>query len=207
MTASKQKPRYPSSYDKLKQLEDNATARAAKFPADGAKLRVAQQFCTRYRLAASFDGIKISGFVRDRTGEAYGALFHVFVCYTALEMMLEATGKDEKSFISTLTRHKDTAAATRVLNASKSRDFLIRLRDEHHPKKGKAVRTAINQYLDAGGALPAAMYAKAIRNAFAHGRLPSAPGNVGADRIINICGVLCKYLLQLMDDEFDTFMK
>lgn len=121
--------------------------------------------------------------------------------------MLAAIGKNEKSFRSGLSGPKDTAAATNVLAIGKSRDFLIRLRDEHDPQKGKTVITAINQYLKSGMSLPALMYAKAVRNAFAHGRLPSAPGNVGPVNVISICETLCEYLLCLMNDEFSSFMK
>ena len=55
------------------------------------RVKAALSCCTRYRLAASFFRQELADFADIKTSDAYGAVFRVFLAFTAYEQFLVAT--------------------------------------------------------------------------------------------------------------------
>jgi hypothetical protein len=65
----------------------------------------------------------------------------------------------------------------------------------------------ISLYLDGNQSFSVVDWAKAIRDAFAHGRLVSVSHGIGSTCVIKICTMISGHLLQIMNCEFETALR
>lgn len=197
-------PKYPKAYNQIAALLN--VVPKGKFATEE-RVKAALSCCTRYRLAASFIRIELSDFVEAKTSEAYGAIFRVFLSFTAYEQFLVATaytpqqGKDLSD-----TKYGGAALIAELKQIKSFQNLVTRVKNLHDGKQGEAIRKALHGYLYDKKSLSVIVLAKAFRNAFSHGRLASAPQNTEAKENKEICDKIAEHVLQLIDGELSEFV-
>lgn len=199
-----QQARYPEAHGKISALL-NKTPRGKFLTKE--RVKAALSCCTRYRLAASFVRLELAGFADSKTSDAYGAVFRVFLAFTAYEQFLVATaytpqhGKDLSD-----TSYKGKALLSDLEKINSFKNLVARVKNLHDGKQGEAIKKALDGYLSNKKSISIITIAKALRNAFSHGRLASAPLNTDARENKKICDKIANHVLNLVDKELTAFM-
>jgi len=194
-------PRYPRGISILRELWADPERQKLVFPSEE-KVRDAWRFCSRYRLAASFSKLELQDYGHATTGEAYGAIFRVFLCYSAFELMLKVIEKEGTPL--SQEKYRGGLVFSRIEKVPKCREFLMTVKKAHDHNRGKR----ISEYLNGNqSSFSVVDYAKAIRDAFAHGRLVSASDGIGSTCVISICTMIAEHLLQIMNHEFEAALR
>jgi hypothetical protein len=110
------------------------------------KVSDAWRFCTRYRLAASFSKLELQDYSRDTTGEAYGAIFRVFPCYSAFELMLKVIKKEKEGIRLSEEKYRGRLVFSRIKKVPKCHEFLMTVKDAHDHNRGKPMIKHISRY-------------------------------------------------------------
>jgi hypothetical protein len=156
---------------------------------------VVNRFHARYKFARSFKAIQLDGY-SDATVNGYSALMRASLHWTAFELFKQALHiKDTRDLID-LYPFDDHLATIRGCISNKPFFNVVRghLLD---PKQ----KSQIESFAD-GAKISPLILGKALRHIFLHGSLtPNAGGSIPSEVVV-ICEELCKYMVEVMDGEF-----
>ena len=124
-----------------------------------------------------------------------------------IELMLKVIEKETEGIQLSEGKYRGRLIFSRIEKVPKCREFLTTVKDAHDHDRGKRMIKDITAYLDGNHSFSVVDYAKAIRDAFAHGRLVSTPRGVGSTCVIRICSIIAGHLLQIMNHEFETALR
>lgn len=159
------------------------------------------RFGARYRAASCFQGITLSGYSQS-TEAGYSALTRVMFTWSAFETLLAVKGKHPQDANESLERHgaKDLLAQLQTLDKeNKFYNFIYERVNESHKKQ-------LDNYFN-GDPCNIAYLASAIRHIFAHGWLSPNADAVEPKAVVEICNLLCDFLLSFMDNEFSLIVE
>ena len=197
-------PKYPKSHNQIADLLK--TTSRGKFLTEE-RVKAALSCCTRYRLAASFVRLELADFSDSKTSDAYGAVFRVFLAFTAYEQFLVATAyTPQHGKTLSDTNYSGQALLVDLEKIKSFQNLVTRVKILHDGKQGKTIKKALHGYLYEKKSISIITIAKALRNAFSHGRLASAPQNTDARQNKEICDKISDHVLNLIDTELTTFL-
>jgi hypothetical protein len=188
-------PHYPPKWHDLdKYLGHPFSAENVGFPVATGDLN---RFASRYRLARSFKAISLADYTQS-TVSGYGALFRVFLVWSAFELFLPVVGCTQQASDGLIAPYDPKLVASKIVSLDPERrfyGFIYKRANIRHRAHVKACFT--------GASFNPTYLASAIRHIFAHGYLSPSVGEADPEAVCGICSALCDFLFQVMDTEFE----
>lgn len=165
------------------------------------KLVDIRELNTRWRLAKSFQGLKLDGYKDSNTTRGYEAFLKVFLTHSALERFLEVNKiQGIPGLKTTLQAYNVQDVTAAFVQADRGQKLHKFLRDRLDQEQGKSHIKRLEQ-IYAGQDDNIAGISVAIRHIFAHGHLSAHAGEV-SPKVYPCCHAMSDFLLDVMDQEF-----
>jgi hypothetical protein len=155
------------------------------------------RFASRYRLARSFQSINLADY-NQSTVNGYVALFRVFLVWSAFEMFLPVVGCTQDASEPLIAPYDPESVAAKIVALDPTKRFYRFIYKRANDKHKAHVKACFS-----GASFNLTYLASAIRHIFAHGFLTPSAGEADPDAVCSICSVLCDFLFQVMDTEFE----
>ncbi len=161
---------------------------------------VVNRFHARYKFARSFKGIQLEGYSAS-TVSGYSALMSASLHWTAFELFKQALHiKDTRDLIE-LYPFDSHLSAIRACVSNKP--FFNVIRGHLIDRKQQAQIEAFAN----GASISPLVLGKALRHIFLHGSLTPNAAGASPSEVQIICEELCKYMVEVMDGEFEKRAK
>jgi len=156
------------------------------------------EFNNRYRLARSFEGLKLKDYTK-KTAQGYNAFLRVFLTHSTLEKFIDILNfKSPGALGLVFEAYQPQIIIDGFVKGDSNRllyGFLIRKLD--NKKLIKHLEEIYN-----GNEHNPALLSAAIRHTFAHGHLTANANGIAPSRVKKLCDPLSTFLLDFMDVEF-----
>lgn len=159
------------------------------------------RFGARFRLAASFREILLQGY-GDETAKGYGALFKVFLAWSAFETFMEVFSITQKNTASVISAYPVAASLLKIQTLDKNNSFYKFI----YERVNRSHQKELDEYFASNPCNPIYL-ASAIRHIFAHGPLTPNANEVSPIVVSEICEVLYELLMNIMDNEFSNHIE
>lgn len=193
-TAPASNPHYPPKWQALDDCLHAFSAKSVGFYVSTGDLN---RFASRYRLARSFEAITLADYSQP-TVAGYGALFRVFLVWSAFELFLRAIGRKQHQLDALLAPYSPESVAAEIVLLDPEKRFYGFIYERANYRQKKEVKACFT-----GASFNVTYLASAIRHIFAHGHLTPSAGNTNPEAACSICSVLCDFLFQVMNTEFE----
>lgn len=161
------------------------------------------RFMARYRLAISYQGVRLHGYSKD-TSAAYSSLLHLFLAWSAFEQYGVITGLSKKGTL----HHEDVdrifwdagigSELTDLLDSKPVREFFAFVATTLDSKK---LVESLAKYV-AGGPVQPRVLLTALRHSFAHGPLTANAGPRAPRKVAAAATALATWVLNFMQCDF-----
>jgi len=190
-----------TSYKKFHDLKKLAEGDLSKIGFT-CEFRLINELNNRYRLARSFEGLKLTGY-REETIAGYEALTQVFLSHSALEMLIGVLDCESmKDLEPLLIPYNPESIIVEFVKADYKKrlfEFLIkRMENESISKQLTRVYE--------GESSNVFQISRSIRNIFAHGHLTAHANSVNPKKMQKMCKKLSDFTLDFIDSEFTNLV-
>ena len=157
---------------------------------------VVNRFHARYKFARSFKGIQLEGYSAS-TVNGYSALMRASLHWTAFELFKQAIHiKDTRDLI---VLYPFDSHLTAIRSCVSNKPFFNVIRGHLKDTKQRAQIEAFSK----GENISPLVLGKALRHIFLHGSLTPNAAGAAPSEVEIICEELCKYMVEVMDGEFE----
>ena len=157
------------------------------------------RFGARYRLASSFEGLKLDGYTQV-TSQGYDELLRVFFAWSAFEQYSKICGLRDDKQAQFLTDYGGAACVVQIRRLDEKNRYLTFVTDRIYKKTQKE---ALKAYLD-GHDCSLFIIASAIRHIFVHGPLTPNANQVEPRIASSICKKVSSFLLLAVGSDFKS---
>jgi len=163
------------------------------------------RFANRFRLATSFQGMKLEGFT-DETTTGYSSLTRVFFTWSAFEGYTELADDQAPPYRTLFAHHprhhiRDLAKLCREQDPQ---NLLGAFLEEHAQSAPQVI--FLKKFRE-GNDIAVLTHAACIRHIFAHGRLTAHPNGLPAENMTAICKALSGFIADFIRSDFDRRLK
>jgi hypothetical protein len=157
---------------------------------------VVNRFHARYKFARSFKGIQLEGYSVS-TVNGYSALMRASLHWTAFELFKQAIHiKDTRDLIAL---YPFDSHLTAIRGCVSNKSFFNVIRGNLKDAKQRAQIEAFSK----GEDISPLVLGKALRHIFLHGSLTPNAAGAAPNEVEIICEELCRYMVEVMDGEFE----
>ncbi|WOD41911.1 hypothetical protein [Nodosilinea sp. E11] len=154
------------------------------------------RFAARFRAANCFAGLEFEGY-SEETQKGYSALCQVVFTWSAFETLLKLKSTQANSIGEALRQYGSEQILANIKNLDVENKFY---RFIHERVNSSHQRELDNYFNDDPSNI--AYLASAIRHIFAHGILTPNVQKISPNIVVEICRLLCEFLMTVMDEEF-----
>ncbi len=158
------------------------------------------RFGARFRLAKAFRGLNLDNY-SSSTAQGYSSLCRVMFAWSAFEQFMEVTDTKQSNLGLLLAKYNTPKLQQQI----RLLDVDDRLYKFIYDRVNQTHKTELDNYFKADPC-NVTYLASAIRHIFAHGTLTPNANQVEPGVVVEVCDLLSRALIKVMDDEFSDRM-